>query len=107
MMAPNANIIRWIEAGKQVGKSFYYEKNEQTYSQAVAIQKWNNFYIVYFFEILERNMARFEDFEDDEVLQRFENLIDALTFLESLTHIKATELTPLKGQRLFSPEILL
>lgn len=96
--------MRWIEAGKQVGKSFYYDKGGQTYSQSVAIQKWNNLYIVYFFEILEQNMARLEDFEDDEVLQRFENLMDAVTFFESLTHIKLEELTPLKGQRIFTPE---
>jgi hypothetical protein len=99
------NVIRWIEAGKQVGKGVYYDKEGQTYSQSVAIQKWNHFYVVYFFEILEKNMACFEDFEDDKVLQRFENLFDALTLYESLTHIKFEELTPLKGQRIFNPEI--
>lgn len=102
----NSTAIRWIEAGKQIGKSFYYEKDGQTYSQSVAIQKWNRFYVVYFFEILEENMARFEDFEDDEVLQRFENLLDAITFYEGLTHIRIEELTPLKGQRIFNTETM-
>ncbi len=100
-----ANVIRWIEAGKQVGKSFYYDKEGKTYCQWVAIQKWNSFYVIYFFEILEKNMACFEDFEDDKVLQRFENLPDAITFYEGLTHVRIEELTPLEGNRIFYPEV--
>ena len=98
-------VIRWIESGKQVGKVFYYDKDGEAYSQSVAIQKWNHFYVVYFFEISEKNMACFEDFDDGKVLQRFENLFDAITFCEGLTHVRIEELTPLKGHRLFNPEV--
>lgn len=102
-MALNINVIRWIETGKQVGKSFYYTKDGQTYLQSVAIQKWDGVYKVYFFEIIEKDMAHHED--EPEFLKHFHTLTDALSCFESLTHIKIEELTPSKGQRIFNPEV--
>ncbi len=102
-MDPNMNVIRWIEAGKQVGERFYYTKYGQTYYQSVAIQKWNEFYTLYFFEILEKKMTSFED--EDELLERFHTLDEAITRFKDLTTIRLEELSPLKGQRIFNPEL--
>ncbi len=90
----------WIESGKQIGKSVSFTKNEEPYWQSVAIQKKQDSYYVYFFEVPESKMMLDEDAEE-ESLKSFSQLAEALDHLSKMTHIPLSDFEPFKGQKAF------
>jgi hypothetical protein len=90
----------WIESGKQIGKSISFTKNEEPYRQSVAIQKHQNEYYVYFFEVPEAKMMLDEDAEE-ESLKSFSEIHEALEYLSQITHIPFADFAPFKGQKAF------
>ncbi len=98
------NLIDWIENGKQIGKAIYYTKDGDTYWQSVGIQKWNNNYKVYFFEILKSKMM--SDEGEEELIREFKTMEEAKSYVESVSQIPFIELTPLKGQKVFNPSAI-
>ncbi|WP_400192663.1 hypothetical protein [Hymenobacter sp. B81] len=94
-------VRSWVEAGKQIGKTFCYERNGQRCWLSVGIQRWEGIYKLYLSEISEANIVA-EEFLRDETIPyaSFEELL--IGYAEQ-TDIPMEELTPLKGQKLFNP----
>ncbi|WP_434045200.1 MULTISPECIES: hypothetical protein [Sorangium] len=89
----------WIEQGKQLGKSFTFERGGKTFYASVAIQKQSGKYRVVADEIEETLMAA-EIFsrEDSRI---FDSLDEAVSFIEVTTPLLVTDLRPSKGQKWF------
>lgn len=94
--------IQWISKGKQIGVSLTFEKNGEPCWSSVAVQKWNDVVQVYFYEILESQMAA-ENFIKDE-LHKFSSIEEALEYISKNTEATPEELAPLKGTKIFVPE---
>ena len=60
-------VRSWVEAGKQVGKSFTFVRNGVTYWSSVAVQKWKDGYKLYVDEI-EEEYIQGEAYEREEVI---------------------------------------
>lgn len=95
-------IIQLIERGKQLGMVSSFEIDGKVIWSSVAIQKWNGIYMVYVDEIEEDKMT-VEEYLRDEI-QKFDNLLEALNFVNERTRINLKELQPRKGQKIFNPE---
>lgn len=100
-MADIEKIIEWIENGKQLGKVFSFVRNGKTIWSSVGIQKWQNVYKVYVDEIEEEQMDA-EIYLRDEI-NKFDNIIDALNYIDKNTQTNSLELRPCKGQKVFNP----
>jgi hypothetical protein len=96
-------IVHKIENGKQLGKSILSESNSKKIWLSVGIQKWHGYYMVSIDQIFEHNMAS-EVFEK-EIKCKFLNLLEALEFISKNTGVSTDDLSTLKGQRIFNPEI--
>lgn len=94
-------LIDKIENGQQLGQRLSFEINGETWWSSVGIQKWEGKYKVYVDEILESNMNA-EEYQREEIIS-FENVDDALVFIDSNTHANLENLLPCKGQRIFNP----
>lgn len=91
----------WIEAGKQVGKSFTFVRNEVTYWSSVAVQKWQEGYKLYVDEI-EEQYIQGEAYEREEIVFRT-TLAEIEVLIQDTTSLTIEQLAPLKGQKLFNP----
>ncbi|MNJ39290.1 hypothetical protein [Paenibacillus fonticola] len=100
-MANTEKKIQWIEGGKQLGKVFSFEINEKKIWSSVGIQKWREKYQVYVDEIEEEDLAA-EKYLREEI-KKFDNLSDALQFIEQHTRTNLTEMQICKGQKIFNP----
>lgn len=100
-MSDIEKIIQWIESGKQLGKVFSFECNGKTIWSSVGIQKWNDIYKVYVDEIEEEKMSD-EEYRRNEI-QRFVNISDAISYIDSKTKMNLMDLRPCKGQKIFNP----
>jgi hypothetical protein len=100
-MADIEKITQWIENGKQLGKVFSFKRSEKTIWSSVGIQKWQNIYKVYVDEIEEENMNA-EKYSRDEI-KKFNNISDALKYINENTQTNSLELQPCKGQKVFNP----
>ena len=98
-----ARAIGWIEAGKQIGKSFQLEESGNKYWVSVGVQKWQGLYKIYFDKIEESHMHDYDCYDTEEItkVNRVEDIQATLSLKYSVNHI---ELTPLKGQRIFNPD---
>ncbi len=96
-------VIHKIESGKQVGKSILSESNSKKIWLSIGVQKHQGYYIVSIDQIFEHNMAS-EIFEK-EIKCKFLNLQEALEFISKNTDVSADDLSTLKGQRIFNPNI--
>ncbi|WP_324680661.1 hypothetical protein [Hymenobacter sp. GOD-10R] len=94
-------VRRWIEAGKQVGKSFTFVRDGVTYWSSVAVQKWKDGYKLYIDEI-EEEYLQGEDYVREEVIYRL-CLAELEDVLKDTTSLSLDQLAPLKGQKLFNP----
>lgn len=95
------NLEIMIEKGKQLGKVFSFIRNDEIVWSSVGIQKWNGIYKVYVDEIYEKDMYN-EDYLRDEI-RRFNNLSDAINYINENTETNLSYLKPCKGQRVFNP----
>jgi hypothetical protein len=100
-MANKEKIMQWIESGKQLGKVFSFKIDGNTIWISVGIQKWQDLYKVSVDEIEESCMAS-ENYLRNEI-KKFDNLLDALNFIDNNTQIKSDDLEPCKGQKIFNP----
>ncbi|WP_246021329.1 hypothetical protein [Paenibacillus lentus] len=100
-MASTEKFVQWIENGKQLGKVFSFELNGKTCWSSVGIQKWQGIYKVYVDEIEEENMVA-EIYLREEINQ-FNNLNEALNFIEKKTRTSITDMQICKGQKVFNP----
>lgn len=93
----------WLEAGRQIGKTFSFELNGETCWSSVGVQKLGGIYKVYIDEILESGMNAEKYLKEDLVeLQT----IDAVKkYIRENSRTNLGELTPLKGARIFNPEL--
>lgn len=95
------NLLIKIEKGFQVGCRFSFSRKEGLCWSSVGLQKWKSKYKVYVDEILESNMLS-EEYMREEIIE-FENLDDALKFIEENTNAKICDLATCKGQKIFNP----
>ena len=95
-------VIQQIEGGKQLGKVFSFIRNGHTIWSSVGIQKWQGIYKVYEDEIDEKSMDA-ENYIRDEI-KKFDNLSDALKYINENTQTNLLDLQPCKGQKVFNPE---
>lgn len=100
-MVYSAKIIQLIEGEKQLGKVFSFIRDGHTIWSSVGIQKWEDVYKVYVDEIEEKSMDS-ENYIRDEI-KKFNNLSDALKYINQNTEINSLELQPCKGQKVFNP----
>lgn len=91
-----------LEKGKQIGKTFSFEKDGQIVWSSVAMQKWDNCYLLYIDEIFETNMAG--EIYEKEFIQAFTTIEAATEHLETMTSLKFEDLKSLKGRRIFNPD---
>lgn len=94
--------VQWIEGGKQLGIRFSFEQEGSVWWSSVAIQKWQNEYLVYTDKIEEKNMAVPEEYLR-ETVHRFCSLSEAVHYIHQLTAVSITHLKPCKGQKVFYP----
>jgi hypothetical protein len=97
-------LFNLLERGRQLGHRISFERSDQLYWSGIGIQKVKNVYKVAIYEIAESKMAG-EEFERDEV-RSFEDFAEAIRHIENTTTIKASDLQPCKGQRIFNPDLL-
>ncbi len=97
-MADTERIIGWIETGKQLGKVFSFDRNGKTIWSSVGIQKRQNTYKVYADEIEEEKMDA-EIYLRDEI-NKFDNVINALLYIDENTQTNSLELQPCEGWRI-------
>jgi len=81
-------ICNLIERGKQLGRSFYFERNGDSVWTSVAIQKHQNVYYIQVLEIYESDMAS-EEFIRDEI-KEFASLQESLEFITENTQVNRT-----------------
>lgn len=91
----------WVEAGKQVGKSFTFVRNGVSYWSSVAVQKWQDGYKLYVDEIEEERIQG-EDYEREEVIYRI-SLAEIEDLVKGTTSLTIERLAPLKRQKIFNP----
>jgi hypothetical protein len=94
-------IIQWIESGGQVGKVFSFYRSDKTIWSSVGIQKWQGIYKVAVDEIEEENMEA-EKYLRDEI-RTFNNLSEALKYIDEATETPSLQLAPCKRQKIFNP----
>ena len=99
----NEQVARWVEAGKQVGRTFQYHVGGVAHWSSVAVQKLDDKYKVYVDEIMEAKMSA-EEYERDELLT-FDRLQEAADYINRHTRTRFDELRPCKGQRIFNPHL--
>jgi hypothetical protein len=96
-------IKTWIEAGKQIGKRCWLEENGKKYWVSVGVQKWQDIYKIYFDKIEESHMQDYDHYDTEEIIKV--NCFEKIqTTINSKFPINLIELTPQKGQKIFSPE---
>lgn len=93
---------QWLEEGKQIGKSFTYTKEGKEYYSSVGVQKWNDIYKFYFSEIEESQMAAYEDYLIEEIIE-VSNLEELQNLLSQKALMHLEDLRPQKGQKIFNP----
>ncbi len=95
------HLLRIIEAGKQVGKSFSFNHNDCTYWSSVGIQKHGGAYKVYI-DVIEESQMIAEVYEREEVTQ-FSTALEAIDYITSETQLDVEDLKTCKGQKIFNP----
>ncbi|WP_092769490.1 hypothetical protein [Hymenobacter actinosclerus] len=99
-----SRVRNWLEAGKQVGKSWSWVESGKTYWGSVGVQKWQGVYKIYVDKIEEARMSNLEDYDTDQIIETkcFEQIQHILT---ATCFINLVELIPQKGQKIFNPEL--
>ncbi|MFD1872573.1 hypothetical protein [Hymenobacter bucti] len=101
-MGDLTRVREWIEGGKQVGKSIFSGEEDGKYLLSIGVQKWEGEYKLYFFKADESRMADLDYYDAEGVIRvtHFEALSNLISILSPF---KLSELTPLKGQKIFNP----
>ena len=94
-------VRTWIEAGKQVGKSFSFVRNDVLFWSSVAVQKWNDGYKLYVDEI-EEEYIQGENYLREDIIYRM-TLSEIEDIIKETTSLRIDDLAPLKGQKIFNP----
>ncbi len=90
-----------MESGKQLGIEKRIQKNNRFYWYSYAVQKVDDVYVVYECEIAEDNMAM-EKYEYEKINRYLSVEEIEKNFIEKYD-IKFSDISPLKGQRIFNP----
>ena len=101
-MDNSQRVHMWIEAGKQVGKSFSFERDNVIFWSSVAIQRWNDGYKLYIDEI-EEEYIQGEEYAREEIIYRT-HLYEIEDIIKQTTSLTIDDLVPLKGQKIFNPK---
>lgn len=98
------NII-FLEKGKQIGiKEWKIEGGKKIYF-SIAIQKWNDKYIIYIFEIEEDKLSiHCDDIENYEQFIELNTVDEVLDYFNNTIEVKFESLHPLKGVKIFYPK---
>ncbi|MCA8830859.1 hypothetical protein [Hymenobacter pini] len=97
-------VKEWIEAGKQVGKSDYFNEGNERYLLSIGVQKWDNEYKLYLFKANEAKKIDL-DYYDIEGVIRVTSFRDLVNLINMLSPFKFAELAPIKGQKMFNPAL--
>ena len=92
----------WLEAGKQVGKSDFFGEGNEKYLLSIGVQKWEGEYKLYFLKANEFKLVDL-DFYDAEGVLRVTSFEELSILVSALSPFNISELTPLKGQKIFNP----
>ena len=97
--------INWIEKGKQIGLKLSLDKNNLDLFIYIAVQKYNNDYILYINEIdFSKSLALLEaNYDNNDNYKIFNNLNETSNYIEEYTPITLDKLFPLKGVKIFEP----
>ena len=101
-MSKYLNLHRWIDSGKQIGKTFSFSENGVLHWSSVAIQKWKDVIKVHIDEIPEAQMSE-EIYTKDEIVE-FKKITDAIEYIIANAKVKPEDLKPCKGQKIFNPK---
>jgi hypothetical protein len=95
-------VGKWLESGKQVGKSASFGEEDDTYWLSIGMQKWEGEYKLYFFKTKEDRMID-PGYYDAEGTIRVTHFEELAGLVSALSPFKLCELAPLKGQKIFNP----
>lgn len=97
-------VLDLVERGKQIGSSFTFVKDDESFWVTLALQKIGAEYLAHVVVISEQNMAceKFEIYET----RAFPTLALAIGHLQarSPSPFTTSSLSTFKGQKAFSPE---
>lgn len=93
-----------MEAGKQIGISLRYIREDELCWLCMGAQKWQGIYKFYYAEILERNMVA-EEYICEELTccASFEELVEVA---KGKSAVSFRDMAPLRGQRIFNPNFV-
>jgi hypothetical protein len=95
-------VGKWLESGKQVGKSASFGEEDDTYWLSIGIQKWEGENKLYFFRA-KKDRMRDIDYYDVEGTIRVTPFEELAGLVSALSPFKLCELAPFKGQKIFNP----
>lgn len=95
-------VYKWINSGKQLGKVYSFKRNGEICWSSVGVQLWEGNIKVYIDEIYESQMNE-ESFSKEET-QEFDEIEEALAFIEKHTLLTIDDLKPCKGSKIFNPK---
>ena len=95
-------VEEWLEAGKQIGKSASFGNGNDIFWLSIGIQKWDGEYKLYFFKAKEELMKSL-DYYDAEGIIKVTHFEELSGLVSALSSFRLSELTTLKGQKIFNP----
>ncbi|WP_035567173.1 hypothetical protein [Hymenobacter sp. IS2118] len=101
-MEDSSRVREWIEAGKQVGKYDFIGEGDERYLLSIGVQKWEGEYKLYLFKANEVKL-RDIDYYDFEGTIKVTHLEELKHLISVLCPFNFSELTPIKGQKIFNP----
>ena len=98
--------ITWIEQEKQIGVERYLSNDNSELLFCIAIQKFDNKYIIYKNEIdFTQPLGDLMDENDEELSYKvFDKLNKAIKYIDENTLFSLNELFPFKGSKMFNPK---
>lgn len=91
-----------VDRGVQVGVTLSFKKGVEIYWSTVGIQLYEGVFKVYIDEINSEDMV--SEVYSKDILKSFENLEDAISYLEFNSVVKFDQLQICKGQKKFNPK---
>ncbi|WP_043321945.1 hypothetical protein [Corallococcus coralloides] len=95
-----ARLREWVYAGKQVGRRRELVRGGESIYQHIGVQRSGDVFVAYYFELPEALINLEENAL--ELMERFETLEAALAFLEKISGSDVLDMTPQKGNKIFS-----
>lgn len=97
--------INFLKKGKQLGLTEWRSEDGKEIYFSVAVQKWNDKYMIYTLEIeREKMFTDFDDIGDYERLIKVKTIDELLNYFRNIIKVDFEELHPLKGRKIFDPK---